>query len=185
MRRYFRLSVLFILGAALLAPLPGCDRKGDVTDPNVESTPEPVRGVIATTSITGFQTDLWFAIPVDVLQRGVVDVTVDWTFDDTWMFVNFGDTECTSELRDGTCPFLISSETKDPKPRILLTDLLEPATYYLYLYNVPQVPGTDIGSDRTEAASIRFGLTTGFDPLGSQDETVLLGRPVIVSSPGR
>ena len=185
MQRHFRLSVLLFLGAALLAPLPGCDRGDDVTPPIVIVTPEPVRGVIATTSITGFQTDLWFAIPVDVLQRGVVDVTVDWTSDETWMFVYFGDTACTSELRDGTCPFLISTETKDPKPRILLTDLLEPATYYLYLYNVPRVPGTEVGSDVTEAVSIRFGLTTGFDPLGSQDDTVLLGRPVVVSPPGR
>ncbi len=185
MQSHFRLLVLLFFGAALLAPLPGCDRGDDVTPPIVIVTPEPVRGVIATTSITGFQTDLWFAIPVDVLQRGVVDVSVDWTFDDTWMYVHFGDTECTTELRDGTCPFLISSETKDPKPRILVTDLLEPATYYLYLYNVPQVPGTDIGSDRTEAVAIRFGLTTGFDPLGSQSEPVLLGPPVVVSPPGR
>ena len=76
----------------------------------------------STTSVTGFQTDLWFSIPVDVFQRGVVDVNVDWTFDETWMFVYFGDTECTAELRDETCPFLIASETKDPKPRILVTD---------------------------------------------------------------
>ena len=185
MRRYFRLSALLILGAVLLAPLPGCDRGDDVTPPIVIVTPEPVRGVIATTSFTGFQTDLWFSIPVDVLARGVVDVTVDWTFDETWMFVYFGDTECTAELRTGECPFLISTETKDPKPRILVTDMLEQATYYLYLYNVPRVPGTEVGSDHTEAVTVRFGLTTGFQPTAAQDEPVRLGRPVVVSPPRR
>jgi hypothetical protein len=33
--------------------------------------------------------------------------------------------------------------------------------------------------------NIRFGLTTGFDPLGVQGEPVLLGRPVVVSPPRR
>jgi hypothetical protein len=149
----------------------------------VESTPEPVRGVIAETSFGGFETDLWFSIPVDVFQRGVVDVTVEWTSDETWMFVYFGDTECAAELRSGTCPFLIRSETKDPKPRILVTDMLQPGRYYLYLYNVPRVPGTEIGSDVNETVSIQFALTTGFGPQGTADEPVRLGRPLVLPRP--
>jgi len=188
MQRHFRLSVLLFLGAILLAPLPGCDRGDDVTPPIVIVTPEPVRGVIVTAQFTEFQTGFWFAIPVDIeaQQPGVLDITVDWTSDETWLFVYFGDTECDSaELFGGTCPFLITSETKDPKPRILVTDRLEPATYYLYLYNVPWTAELGIGSDFTEAVAVRIGLTVGFQPTAAQDEPVRLGRPVVVSPPGR
>jgi hypothetical protein len=56
-------------------------------------------------------------------------------------------------------PALLSSETKDPKPRVLLTKTLDPGTYYLVLYNVPRDPLTGNGSDNTEAVSLQLGLT--------------------------
>ena len=61
--------------------------------------------------------------------------------------------------RQSTCPFLISSETKEPKPRTLVTSSLEPKSYYLYLYNVPKNNRLVIGSDNTEAVTLTLGLT--------------------------
>ena len=52
-----------------------------------------------------------------------------------------GSTNCGyAQLAGQTCPFLLSSATQDPKPRVLYTDTLEPGTYYLVLYNVPRDP---------------------------------------------
>jgi hypothetical protein len=101
------------------------------------------------------------------------------------MYVYFGDTACNyAQLSGRTCPFLIVSETKDPKPRVLYTDLLDPKTYYVVLYNVPRDPRKGIGSDNTEAVSIQLGLTVGFRE-GAEGETpVHLGRPIVVTPPG-
>jgi len=182
MRRHARsLAVLVVLGALAL-PQPGCDRD-DPGLPIVVVTPEPVRGIIAQTSFQGFQTDIWVAIEVLVSTRGKLDITVNWTHPDTWMFVYLGNTQCNFEqLSSGDCPFLIESETKDPKPRVLFTDLLDPGTYYLVLYNVPRDPRQGIGSDNTEAVAVQLGLTVGFRETRAQDAppSLRLGRPVVI-----
>ena len=100
------------------------------------------------------------------------------------MFVYFGDTDCSFvQLEGGECPFLIASETKEPKPRVLFTEILEAGLYYLYLYNVPRVPGTEIGSDITEAVAIQLGLTVGLELDSEEEEPVRLGRPRVLSPP--
>jgi hypothetical protein len=188
MFRFFRPSILFLLVTALLAPLPACDRGDEVTPPIIIQTPEPVRGVIVQLSLSDFWTDTWFQIPVDIqaYEPGVLDITVNWSSDESWIFVYFGDRECTfDELDDQTCPFLIASETKEPKPRILYTDLLEPATYYIFLYNVPRVPGTEIGSDVRESVSLQLGLTVGFETSSQDKPPVQAGEPVVLSSQSR
>ena len=181
-----RLAAAALLATAvlLLAPLPGCDREEGAPPPIVVVTPEPVRGVIAETSFSGFQTGIWVGIEVLVSSRGQLDITVDWTSKDTWMFVYFGDRQCGFvDLEGGACPFLIESETKEPKPRVLVTDILDPATYYLYLYNVPRIPGTEIGSDVSESVALQLGLTVGFDPRDDGDTPVRLGRPRVLAPP--
>ncbi len=186
MPKHSRLAAAALLAtiSLLLAPLPGCDREDDAPPPIVVVTPEPVRGVIAATNFSGFQTGIWVGIEVLVSTRGKLDITVDWTSDETWMFVDFGERQCGFvELSAGTCPFLISSETKLPKPRVLFTEILDPATYYLYLYNVPRIPGTEIGSDVSESVSLQLGLTVGFEPLEEGEEPVRLGRPRVLSPP--
>jgi len=76
------------------------------------------------------------------------------------MYVYFGEVLCDYlQLSGGRCPFLIESETRDPKPRVLFTGDLDPGTYYLVLYNVPRDPRLGIGSDNTEAISVVVGLT--------------------------
>lgn len=166
---------------ALALPLLSCE-SDTPSEPVVVVTPEPVRGVLAQTSFSGFQTDLWVSIEILVSQKGVVDMTVDWTYPDTWMQVYFGDVPCDStRLIAGACPFLVRSETKDPKPRVLATGLLEPKTYYLYLFNVPWDPALQTGSDNNESVAVQLGLT--IFPFTSGGEGVKLGRVQTLRTP--
>lgn len=184
MHRTFRPYGLLILLAVLIVPLPACDRNDEAPPPIVVITPQPVRGVIAQTSFGGYITGVWVGIEILVQNKGEVDITVDWTEEETWMFVNFGATECTFvELEASACPFLVQSETKDPKPRVLFTESLEAGLYYLYLYNVPRVAGTDIGSDITESVAIQLGLTVFPEGSATVDEPVRLGRPRMMMPP--
>ena len=135
------------------------------------------------TSFSGFETDIWISIELNLAQRGVLDITVDWTFPSTWMYVYFGQTNCSyAQLTGQTCPFILSSETKDPKPRVLYSETLEPGTYYLVLYNVPRDPRTGTGSDNTESVWLQLGLTVSASGERSTD-AVRLGRPIVLSPP--
>ncbi len=146
--------------AAVVLALSACGGDETVRPPVAVITPEPVRGVIAQTSFSGFQTDTWVSLEIPITQKGIVDISVDWTFDNTWMYVYMSDTNCSySQLAGRSCPFFLMSETKDPKPRVLVTTSLNSGTYYLVLYNVPRDPLTGNGSDNTEAVSIQLGLT--------------------------
>lgn len=178
----FRSCVRVALAGALLVALSGCGSESPVP-PIVVVTPEPVRGVIASSSFQDFETNVWISIELILTQKGVLDITVDWTYPGTWMYVYFGRTNCEySELADRKCPFLISSETQLPKPRVLYTDSLDPGTYYLVLYNVPRDPRTGNGSDNKESVSLQLGLTVTASGQRSAD-AVHLGRPVVVSPP--
>lgn len=182
MRSGLESAVRIAAAGALLLALAGCG--GDsVRPPVVVVTPEPVRGVIAHTAFSGFQTDIWISIEVILAQRGVLDITVDWTSPETWMYVYFGRTNCGyDQLVGRSCPFILSSETKNPKPRVLYTEALEPGTYYLVLYNVPLNRKTGVGSDTTESISLQLGLTVSASGERST-EAVRLGRPIVVSPP--
>jgi hypothetical protein len=172
----------FAAAGALALALAACG--GDsVRPPVVVVTPEPVHGVIAQTQFSGFQTDVWVSIELILSQRGVLDITVDWTLPSTWMYVYFGRTNCGyDQLASQTCPFILSSATKDPKPRVLYTETLEPGTYYLVLYNAPLDPATGTGSNNTESLSLQLGLTVSASGERSTD-AVRLGRPIVLSPP--
>jgi hypothetical protein len=182
MRSSLEGTVRLAAAGALLVALAGCG--GDsVRPPVVVITPEPVRGVIAQSTLSPFETGVWISIELILSQRGVLDITVDWTFPETWMYVYFGRTNCSyAQLAGQTCPFILSSETKNPKPRVLLTETLEPGSYYLVLYNVPRDPRTGVGSDATESVSLQLGLTVSASGERSTD-AVHLGRPIVISPP--
>jgi len=181
MRSVLQSAVRPAVAGTLLCALAGCG--GDsVRPPVVVVTPVPVRGIIAQTSFSGFDSGVWVGIDIGLSQRGKVDITVDWTFTDTWMYVYFGAQSCGyPELAGGKCAYLLSSETKDPKPRVLYTDNLDAGTYHLYLYNVPHDPRTHTGSDNTETVSLQVGLTVGAE--GRAPGTVRLGRPTVLVPP--
>jgi hypothetical protein len=171
------------LGVALLGALAGCGGDDSPRPPVVVVTPEPVRGVIAQTSFSGFEPDVWISIELVLSQKGVLDVTVDWTFTDTWLYMYLGRTNCNyDQLTGRTCPFFLSSETQTPKPRILVTESLEPGTYYLVLYNVPWDRKMGVGSINVESVSLQLGLTVY--PSGQRSTTAVhLGRVTTVSPP--
>jgi hypothetical protein len=153
-------SARLCTAGTLVAALTSCGGDETARPPVVVVTPEPVRAILAQTSFSGFPPDVWVSLELLLSQRGVLDLTVDWTFPDTWMYVYLGNTNCTYDQLSGhTCPFLISSETKNPKPRVLFSESLAPGTYYLVLYNVPRDRRTGIGSDNTEAVAVQIGLT--------------------------
>jgi hypothetical protein len=171
-----------LAAGVLLVALAACG--GDsARPPVVVVTPEPVRGVIAQTSLSGFRTDIWVSIELILSQRGVLDITVDWTYPSTWMYVYLGRTNCDyAQLAAQACPFMLSSATKDPKPRVLYSETLEPGTYYLVLYNAPRDPKTGTGSDNTESVALQLGLTVSSSGERSTD-AVHLGRPLVLSPP--
>lgn len=153
-------AVRLSAAGALVIALAGCGGDDTMRPPVVVVTPEPVRAILAQTAFSGFQSDIWVSLELILSQRGVLDITVDWTFPDTYMSVYFGNTSCTyAQLSSRTCPFLLSSETKNPKPRVLFTESLAPGTYYLVLYNVPRDSVAGTGSDNTESVSVQIGLT--------------------------
>src|SRR3990172_4128868 len=180
MRRCARNCFLVVAAAALL---PACQTEPPTPVLIVGQLP-PQRTVIAQVSFGGVEPDLWFSIPISLSQVGELDITVDWTNDDTWMYVYWGNVECDiNQLTKGTCQFLIRSETKDPKPRILYTSISTPATYYLYLYNVPRQPALGIGSDNIEAVAFQLGLTVAA-PATPSENVVRRGQPTVVRRPG-
>jgi hypothetical protein len=183
MGRFLRSFPALVPLVGLMTPLIGCTT--DEPAPSiVVSTPQPARGVISVVPVRNFESGTWQRVPIPLSDRGKLDITVNWTFPDTWMYVYFGETACDyAQLSGGTCPFLITSETMEPKPRVLYTDLLDPKTYYLALYNVPRDPRLGIGSDNTETVQVQLGLTVGFRESAEAATAVRAGPPVLVSPP--
>ena len=128
MRSGFERAVRVAATGTLLLALAGCG--GDSpAPPVVVVTPEPVRGVIAQTAFSGFQTDIWISIELLLSQGGVLDITVDWSYPDTWMYVYFGRTSCDyTQLASRKCPFILSSETKSPRLETPATNRSRPGS---------------------------------------------------------
>ena len=176
--KYVRRSAV----VALVLALSACGGDNTTRPPVVVITPAPVRGIIAQTSFQGFQSGIWVSLELILKQKGSLDVTVDWSFPDTWMYVYLSKVNCTYEqLSHNGCPYFVKSETKDPKPRVLYTDSLDPGTYYLVLYNVPRDPGTGQGTDNTETVSVQIGQTVY--PFTKAPDGVSIGRVQVVSPP--
>jgi hypothetical protein len=160
MMRFVRGGVLVVaIGGALC--LPACD---DPTAPAPITSPPPqtVHGVIARQPIPDFPPDVYLGVPIPLAQAGILDFTVDWTFPDTHMEVAFGTEPCSfQELNARRCPFEIVTSGTTPKPRVMVTQPVPVATYYLYLYSKPwsKVEGT--GSDSIESLMLQIGLTVG------------------------
>lgn len=180
MRARARRSLLLAALAVIVGLVQACDDPPD--PPVIVMPPEPVRAVIATTGFDQFAPDIWVAIPLQLTQAGRLDITVDWTFQSSWIYVYFGDQVCTYEqLAARTCPFLVRSETQEPKPRVLLHDISQAGTFFLVLYNVPLDRRTGVGSDNIEAIFLQLGLTVG---LGRSDGgAVKVGQPIVIRSP--
>jgi hypothetical protein len=170
---------------ALLLPLAACEVNDTPPYPVIEVTPvASAYAVYASGSRQDFHAGDYMMYPIPLTVAGTFDITVDWTFPSSWIYVYFGASSCTyDELEQGTCPFLISSETVLPKPRVLLTERLEAGQYYLVLHNVPWDARTQTGSDNTETVVFQIGLTV--TTASNERMPVQLGQPILIPRPGR
>lgn len=163
--RFGRGILLPVVVAASVWGLPGCKKSSTAPTPVATPTPAAVRGVLGTLSFDRFQPGAYVGIPLPLAQGGVLDVTVDWTYQDTWMYVYIARGTCNyDQLAGKTCPYILSSETQFPKPRVLVTPPIAAGTYSLVLYNVEKTKVNrrlGIGSDNIEAVSFQIGLTVG------------------------
>jgi hypothetical protein len=188
MKRSVRGFLVSALLGGLVLGIPAC-KKSTAPSPVATPTPVPVpvRGVLAQFSFDQFASGLYVGIPLPLTQGGILDVTLDWTFPDTWMYVYIAKGTCTYEQLAGkTCPYIVVSEVKSPKPRVLYTKPIPPGTYSLILYNVEKQDGTvigtpgQVGSDNTEGVSCQIGLTVGVPIPAGQAVTPLQVKPVII-----
>jgi len=173
-------GLLVAIGLALLLPFAGCSSNDTPAYPVIAVTPVPTaRGLYASGSHQNFNSGEYLAYPIDLTVSGVLDITVDWTFPGSWIYVYFGASRCTyDELAKGTCPFLLSSETQQPKPRALVTQPLAVGQYYLVLYNVPYDARTKKGSDATETVTYQAYLTVTSS--SGERLPVQMGAPIVV-----
>jgi hypothetical protein len=174
-----RVVLVVVIGGAVF--LPACN---DDTLPTPIPTPQTsVRGIVASTSFSDFATDIYLGIPIPLEQPGALDFTVDWTFTDTDMEVAFGSVPCTfPELNARTCPFLVKTTGRTPKPRFLVTDPVRVGTYFLYLYSKPWDRKTQTGSENVESVALQIGLTVGASvtPHSASVAPIRLGTPVVI-----
>ena len=163
MNRLAHRTVLPAILAAAVLGLPACDEETPVAPtPSPTPSPGPARFVLNESAFDQFTPDVYVAIPLPLSLGGILDVTVDWTFEDSWIYVYIARGTCDFEqLVNKTCSYLVASETQFPKPRFLATEPIAPGTYSLILYNVPLDRRQGIGSDRIEAVSFQLGLTVG------------------------
>ena len=163
--RFGRGMLLPVVVAGSVLGLSGCHKSTTNPTPVATPTPPPVRGVLGTISFDRFETDVYVGVPLPLSQGGILDVTVDWTYQDSWIFVYIAKGTCTyDQLSKKTCPYIVSSETQFPKPRVVVTPPIAPGTYTLVIYNVPRNTVNrrlGIGSDNIEAVSFQIGLTVG------------------------
>ncbi len=182
-----RVGTGLLVAAALALALTFAACSGDDTPPYpvIEVTPvTSVHTAYASGSTQDFRAGDFMMYPVPLTSAGALDITVDWTYPSSWIYVYFGGTRCTyEELAKRTCPFLISSETRQPKPRVLYTDKLAVGQYYLVLYNVPWDVRTKTGTDNTETIVFQIGLTVSNE--SGRQVPVELGQPMVVRRPGR
>jgi len=70
-----------------------------------------------------------------------VDITVDWTYADSTVWVRLGQGKCDEQvLQAGQCQWLIQSQVSTPKPRVLTLPNAAAGQYTLYIYNGVKQP---------------------------------------------
>ncbi len=181
--RFGRGILLPVVVAGSVLGQPACKKSSTTPTPVATPTPGAVRGVLGTLSFDRFETDVYVGVPLPLSQGGILDVTVDWTYPDSWIFVYIARGTCTYEqLATKVCPYIVSSETQLPKPRVVVTPPIAAGTYTLVIYNVPLNKVNrrlGIGSDHVEAVSFQIGLTVGGAATPQSAAPITL-KPVVI-----
>ena len=144
-----RLSRVALL---LLIATTGCGGDGP-TSPVVPPQPTPVPPTRALVAQGGFDLPadyykgLWFT----TTRPGTLDITVDWTYTDSVVWVYVGQGTCLdAQIQAGQCPYIFQSVLALPKPRVVTLPNLGAGPYTLLIYN---------GSTRPESVAFTVGLT--------------------------
>ncbi len=150
------------IGICGILALPGCGGSDKVTTPPTPTpTPGPVRSLVTrgTAMISGPDDRFTYfrAVPFTTQVAGTVEITVDWTFptNTLWIFVSSG--VCTVQQFQSCpgagceCPFLVSSETSTPKPRVLTLPSTAAGSRSLFIWNL---------GPREESVDFQIYLTT-------------------------
>ncbi len=183
MMRFGRGILLPVVVTGSVLGVLSCKKSTTTPTPVATPTPAAVRGVLGTLAFDRFESGVYVGIPLPLSQGGILDVTVDWTYKDSWIFVYVARGTCNYEQLSGkTCPYIVSSETQFPKPRVVVTQPISAGTYTLVLYNVEKT-GVNrrlgIGSDNVEAVSFQIGLTVGGAATPQSAAPITL-KPVVV-----
>ena len=125
-----------------VATFGGCGG-GSPTTPASPATPTPVP-VTRTVVLQGSQAmpadwhyEWWFT----TTRAGTLDITVDWTYPDSTVWVRLGQGKCDEDvLNAGQCQWLIQSQVSTPKPRVLTLPNAAAGQYTLYIYNGAKQP---------------------------------------------
>lgn len=143
---YRAIGCLLLVVAAV-----GCGDGGPAS-PTIQATPTPAP--TRTTIVQGgfdlpanWHKGLWFT----TTRAGNLDITVDWTYSDSEIWVYIGQGACTeSQVQAGQCSYIFQSRVAPPKPAVLTFPNLAAGGYTLLISNV---------SMRAESVAFVVGLT--------------------------
>jgi hypothetical protein len=151
MRYPIRLSSITVLLAfTAFAGCGGGNGPSPVSPPSPTPAPPPARIVVLQGGIeipVDYHYEWWFTTP----RGGTLDITVDWTFADSVVWVYLAQGTCTeAQIQAGQCQYIIQSLVSAPKPRVLTLPNAAAGPYTLLIYN---------GSKRPESVAFTVGLT--------------------------
>ena len=135
-----------------IGALGGCGG-GSSNSPMSPTSPSPVpttRTVVlqgAQQIPVDYHYEFWFT----TVRSGTLDITVDWTFADSVVWVRLGQGTCTeAQIQAGQCQWILQSLVSQPKPRALTLPAAAAGQYTLFIYN---------GGPQPESVSFLVELT--------------------------
>ena len=147
---------LLASAAALAAGLTGCGGNspaGPTASPTPPPPPAAVTSVVTQGAFSRLRANFITDIPFTTTATGTLEVRVDWTFADDHILVYVARGACSfQQLASDQCTLVVSSESRQPKPRVLTMPGAAAANYVLWVGNL---------GPKEEALSYQVLLTTG------------------------
>ncbi len=145
--------ILFVISVCVTA-ISGCGGGGPTAPPS-PATPIPTATPVARTVVLQgaqpFPADWHYEWWFTTAKAGTLDITVDWTYGDSTVWVRLAQGKCDeATLNAGQCQWLLQSLVSAPKPRVLTLPSAAAGQYTLYIYN---------GSKQPESVSYLVALT--------------------------
>ena len=126
------------LSSVVILIFVSCGDDNPTRTTTTSAPPQPVTTLISqgSTSLRSF----FVTIPHRNDARGDVEFIVDWTFEESFLWIYVTDGFCTADqFRQDACPFRVRSETRQPKPRRLRVANREAGQMSLIVWNVGEI----------------------------------------------